>query len=387
MKKRLVITDLSRMRGDRICIFGIDENGNAIRPDIPPSGIREIYLLDKSGQRIIRPFAVIEFDFIRPLSKPPHTEDWEINAHHMPRLIRNLSEEESRVFLEKILDKSIGSIFEADIYNNQYTNEGEGNRSLGTVKAKEILSVRYSFKENERYAYLIKSSDATEEIYDLPVTDLAFREYCDSQRVQGYTTDTISAKLRRRLSQSEVFLRVGLTRPFARMYNRCYLQVSGIHAFPDYREYYERTGTFELSEDIDYKSTISTLLNDSDGGNRAKAAYLLGETKNPSFVEALCKATKDSDGNVRRLAASALGKIKDPQAIESLTNLLTDAKPQVRQYAIKALGDIGNERTMPKLREFDEVPIPENIKYCDNCGKSNRVSAKYCVKCGKEFWL
>lgn len=35
----------------------------------------------------------------------------------------------------------------------------------------------------------------------------------------------------------------------------------------------------------------------------------------------------------------------------------------------------------------EEAPISGNIKYCDNCGKSNRISAKYCVKCGKEFWL
>jgi len=357
MKKQLVITDLTRMRGDRVCIFGVDEDGNGMRPDIPPTGIREDYLLDKNGRRIITPFAVIEFDFIRPLSKPPHTEDWEISAHHKPRLIRNLSEEESRILLEKILDKSIKSIFDADIYNNQYINEGEGNRSLGTVRAKEVLSVRYSLKEDDKYDYRIKFSDDTEEIYDLPITDLAFREYCDSQRVQGHTTDVISAKLKRRLSESHVFIRVGLARPFARMYNRCYLQVSGIYAFPGYVEYCERTGTFELLGDIDYKSTMSTLLNDSHGSNRAKAAYLLGETKNPLFVEVLCKATKDPDGNVRRLAASALGKIKDPGAVESLTNLLTDANPQVRQYAIKALGDIRDERAVPKLKRFEEDPI------------------------------
>jgi hypothetical protein len=242
MKKRLIITDLSRMKGDRVCIVGVDGNGEVIRPDIPPIGIRENHLLDKSGQQIIRPFAEIEFDFIRPTPKSPHTEDWEINAHYSPRLIRNLSEDESRTFLEKILDRSIRSIFEADIYNNQYINEGEGNRSLGTVKAREVLFVRYSLKEGERYNYRIEFSDATGEIYNLPVTDLAFREYCDSQRVQEQATNAISTKLQRRLSRSDVFLRVGLTRPFAKMFNRCYIQVSGIHTFPDYREgHYERT--------------------------------------------------------------------------------------------------------------------------------------------------
>jgi len=35
----------------------------------------------------------------------------------------------------------------------------------------------------------------------------------------------------------------------------------------------------------------------------------------------------------------------------------------------------------------DEAPIQGNIKYCDSCGKENRMSAKYCAKCRKEFWL
>jgi hypothetical protein len=52
MKKQLIITDLTRMQGDRVCIFGVDEDGNGIRPDIPPTGIREKYLLDKRGQCI-----------------------------------------------------------------------------------------------------------------------------------------------------------------------------------------------------------------------------------------------------------------------------------------------------------------------------------------------
>jgi len=357
MRKQLVITDLTRMQGNRVCIFGVDENGNGIRPGIPPTGMREDYLLDKMGRCIIRPFAVIEFDFIRPLPKPPHTEDWEISAHHRPRLIRNLSKEESRILLEKVLDRSIKSIFDADIHNNQYVNEGEGNRSLGTVRAKQVLSVKYFLKEDDKYVYRIRFSDDTEEIYALPITDLAFREYCDGQRVQGHDTDVISAKLKRRLSQSYVFIRVGLTRPFARMYNRCYLQVSGIHAFPDYAEHCEMTGIVELSEDVDYRSTMFALLNDSHGTNRAKAACLLGETKNPLFVEVLCKATRDPDASVRRLAASALGKIRDPRALESLSSLLADSKPQVRQYAIKALGDIRDERAVPKLKRFEADPI------------------------------
>lgn len=106
--KKLVITDLSRMKENKICIFGVDEEKKYIRPVIPTSGITERYIFDENGNQIIKPFAEIEFDFIRPLPEPPHTEDWEINASYKPRLIRDLSENDSKRFLEEILDESVG---------------------------------------------------------------------------------------------------------------------------------------------------------------------------------------------------------------------------------------------------------------------------------------
>jgi hypothetical protein len=351
MKKRLIITDLSRMRGDRVCIFGVDGNGKGMRPDIPPIGIRENYLLDKSGQQIIRPFAEIEFDFIRLTPKPPHTEDWEINAHYIPRLIRNLSEDESRVFLEKILDSSVKSIFEADIYNNQYINEGEGNRSLGTVKTKEILSGKYSLKEGERYNYRIKFSDATGEIYDLPVTDLAFREYCDGQRVQGHTTDTISGELQRRLRQRDVFLRVGLTRPFAKMYNRCYLHVSGIHAFPNYREaYHKRQGTFELldaparDENQIYQALTKWRLRKAEESNLP-----------PYYI--LSNATLH---NIARTKPTSLLALLDIKGLgkKTIKKFGEEIIELINEYLIKASGDIRDERAIPELKRIEEEPIP-----------------------------
>lgn len=356
MKKQLVITDLTRMQGDRVCVFGVDADGKGMRPDIPPTGIREGYLLDNKGRRVIRPFAVVEFDFVRSRPKPPHTEDWEINPNCAPRLIRYLSEDESRALLERILDKSIRSIFGADIHDSRYVNEGEGNRSLGTVRANEVLSVRCSQRETDKHDYRTEFSDATREIYDLPITDLAFREYCDRQRLRRVTIDVVCADLRRKLGRRHVFIRVGLARPFAKKYNRCYLQVCAIHAFPGYMEYPERSGTFGSPGCTDHRNTMFTLSNDRHGSNRARAAYLLGETRDPLFVGVLCRATTDPDGNVRRLAASALGKIRDQRAVESLTNLLADVKPQVRQYAVKALGDIRDGRAVPDLKRLEEDP-------------------------------
>jgi hypothetical protein len=101
---------------------------------------------------------------------------------------------------------------------------------------------------------------------------------------------------------------------------------------------------------------VYNLLYHSDGSFRAHNAYLLGETRNPLFVEALCKATRDSDGNVRRLSASALSKIGDNRAEDVLIDLLNDDKPQVRQYAIKALGKLGSTKSLPPLDKLLDDP-------------------------------
>ena len=88
------------------------------------------------------------------------------------------------------------------------------------------------------------------------------------------------------------------------------------------------------------------LLNDPEGAKRAHAAYLLGETKDPKYVDVLCDATEDYDGNVRRLSASALGKIGDIRAEDALINLLNDVKPQVRQYSVNALKKIKSKKAI-----------------------------------------
>ena len=234
MKKEIIITDLSRMHGDGVCIFGIDEEGKPIRPVIPYSSIRESYLFDENGQQIIKPFVKIEFDLRDTSPEPPHTEDWEINTSNKPRLIGYISEEDRIKLLGNISDGLVKDIFGAKIHEKRYTNPGEGRRSLGTIKVAKILDVNYSLKEEGKYQYRITFSDISGEIYNLPITDCAFREYCDAQRIRADNNPvSISDELRQKLNQSELFLCIGLTRLFRDVH---WLQVSGLHAFPDYRE-------------------------------------------------------------------------------------------------------------------------------------------------------
>ncbi|MGB8216430.1 MAG: HEAT repeat domain-containing protein [Candidatus Methanoperedens sp.] len=370
--KRVVITDLSRMKEDRVCIFGFDEKKKPIRPVIPHIGIHEGYIFDNEKKQIIKPFAEVEFEFIRPLPERPHMEDLEINTDYEPKLIRNLSENESERFLEEILDESVNAIFGETIQNHRYIIKG-GNRSIGTIRIKEALSVNYSIKQDDKYDYRITFADMNGDIYNLPITDLAFRKHCDNQRFQGIKIDQINHDLKEIFNQCDLFLRVGLSRRWQGFY---WLLVSGVYSFPDYlgKEDDNKVQQFEIQNNIciqkmNFDKEVEILSNDINSSHRAHASYLLGECKNPAFVEILCKATKDPDGNVRRMAASALGKIGDTHAIDALIYLLYDNKPQVRQYAIKALGDIGNERAIPELMKFKDDPIPYINKAIDTAIK------------------
>lgn len=58
IKHELLITDVTHMQGEKVCIVGIDHHGTPIRPILPPPGIFQSRLLLPTG--VIRPRAVIE---------------------------------------------------------------------------------------------------------------------------------------------------------------------------------------------------------------------------------------------------------------------------------------------------------------------------------------
>jgi len=231
-EKIITITDLSRMGGDRVCIFGLDEYGNPVRPTLP-SGIRERNLFDDDNKFIIRPFAEIKFNLLRNAPQPPHTEDYILNPRVKPELVRDLTPQESERLLNENLYPAVNEIFGAPIYQYRYLRKGEGERSLGTIKADRLLFFEYGLKDNGKYEYRITFNDATGATYNLPITDCAFRNYCNNLKdIQEGNIQSIPWKLLRNLNRKSIYLRVGLTREFRDVH---WLQVSGIHTFPDYR--------------------------------------------------------------------------------------------------------------------------------------------------------
>ena len=109
MKREIVITDLTRMYEGRVCVAGYDDDGNCIRPVLPPPGIHESTLF-KNGEPIVYPFAMVEYDLIRPNPQPPHTEDYYYNPNSV-RFVKKLDEDQIQELLSKTLFDCVQKIF------------------------------------------------------------------------------------------------------------------------------------------------------------------------------------------------------------------------------------------------------------------------------------
>ncbi len=234
MKKPIVITEVTRMQRGCVCIAGYDQQGQCLRPVLPPPGIHES-MLYSSSRLIIFPSAKVEFELTQPTPQPPHTEDirYDPTAVHF---IERQPEERWRKMLEKTLSQSVADIFEQPLLTDpgHYVLDGKGPRSLGTIKPARIIQVIHELSPEDKWQYRLRFEDGTDAAYRLTITDLAWRYYCDQQRAQGETPAHIAASLLHILQTSEVYLRVGLARGWDKFPDRCYIQLTGIHTFPDY---------------------------------------------------------------------------------------------------------------------------------------------------------
>jgi len=245
MWRELIITDVTRMSGDKVCVAGVDKKGNVVRPLLPyPHAICEADLYD-SDTVLIRPRAVLNmFVEPEPECELPHSEDhlW-INTNQV-ELLRYANDDTWKIVLERTASPSVNEIFQTPLHKNKKTTPGDGMRSLGTIRPTSIDKFGYyhlKLGETETDKYrLAFTDDAGTSFTDLPITDLSLRAYVDYLRVKGHLhPKKIRMMIEKKLAESEVWLRLGLTRPYQKSEidrKWCYLQVTGIYTFPDYLE-------------------------------------------------------------------------------------------------------------------------------------------------------
>jgi len=224
------------MGGARVCVAGVTDEGQCIRPEFADSRpILENWLFD-NDRVIIRPFARVILNLIEPIPQPPHSEDWIVEENYK-QYLGDFDLEERNNFLRNILDPNVSSIFGAEIQTDfgYYICEDEGNRSLGTIQVAEIVNFTHELSFG-RWDYRLSFIDQSGSRYRLRITDLALRNYIDYLRIhEEIPYYEIGQQITETLQQSLVFLRIGLARPtWDEHPHCCFLQINGVYTFPDY---------------------------------------------------------------------------------------------------------------------------------------------------------
>ena len=242
MQKTIIITDLTKMWEDEVCIVGIDQDSRCIRPVLPPPGVLRKHLYIRKGiifkKLVICPRAKVRFDFHQVPIKPPHIEDLGFD----PKSVvyeGSCTDAEWEKVLKASSFRSVEDIYDGCLQEDRWVEPGANTRSLGTVSQIQVTSVNLREWSGER-RYRLYFADQTGHRYDnVTISDLAFRAFCDAELNRHSSPLSASQQITELLqSVNRFYLRLGLARPWAPRDGsfglRCWMQVTGIHTFPDY---------------------------------------------------------------------------------------------------------------------------------------------------------
>ena len=238
MQKILVITDLTKMQGDRVCIAGIDQSGKCIRPVLGSGGGGVPRSCLYVGDRLaIRPRAKIKFNFQSVRVEPPHIED----LGFVPASISYqgvCNDTEWKSILQSNLFNYVDDIYDGLLQSRHWVSPGAKTRSLGTVIGVKIMDIIFEERDDKR-EYRMHLVDRKGHRYDrVIINDLAFRALA-AAKAEELKSSVSAAKLVNKLIKGvdRLYLRLGLARPWLNPNNgrvECWMQVTGIHTFPDY---------------------------------------------------------------------------------------------------------------------------------------------------------
>lgn len=231
MKETLVITDVTQMpNGDQVCVVGIDAKNQCIRP-VCEGGFLKRYLYDAKNRVIVRHGARTEFDLSIAESTPPHVEDMRCNPAHIVGKGK-CAEDEWEATLQVSSFGTVRDIYGGLLEGDAWVLPGAKTRSIGTLSGARITGFTLS---SGSVKPRLEFTDASGTEFFRPVSDLTLWDKSYSLvKKQGRTLEQAAHEL---LSQFQavdrLYLRLGLARPWN---GKCWLQVTGVHTFPDYLE-------------------------------------------------------------------------------------------------------------------------------------------------------
>jgi hypothetical protein len=221
---RLVVNHLTRMDAPRICIAGIDPDGDRhvrLTTDRRHPLTREL-LAGEGG-----PFALgamLELGELASDPDPPETED-HLFEPERAHVLGRVSPSRYLELLNEHARHSIREIFGTELMRhgwNYATDKGCGTASLGVLRLRRKPDL-----EVDRYGKLrLRLNDENKPAY-LPVTDVRFVD-ADHKTIKGDLAADVRERMRR---GAGVLLMLGLARAFLKPGDdreRHWLQVNGI---------------------------------------------------------------------------------------------------------------------------------------------------------------
>lgn len=229
---KLTILAVTKMHEKRICIAGINENGEWVRPVKEyPTHFEKIDIFGEDKLPIYKNFNIVEMDFTRKLEKPPHSEDYIVNENKRPKVIGNFPLQKREGFLISHTENNLFVNHESEPVRKILKG---ANRSLVLVGPVDIKYVIIELGKTPRIRFDIPK------IYDCerstPCTDLKFIALCNGVLKEKSNEKVIlySHELKKILKIESIFLALGLGRWYEEKKDY-YDMVVGFHTSPDYQ--------------------------------------------------------------------------------------------------------------------------------------------------------
>jgi len=222
--KRMTVVAVTKMQSG-VCIAGVSESGNWVRPVREVGGALNASCLVTSARSPIRCFDTAEFDLVYPKPDPPHVEDWVTNFP-IGRVAHSLSEAERIAFLSEHIDSSRLALFDSF------------QCSLCLVEPESIdeLIFKRNSVSGKFEARLVFTAQGRQYAGDgntrgIPCTDLKLRALGRKLLAESQVKVYPKGLLNKSRGDRKVFLALGRTRLFQ---DRYWPMVIGFHIVPDY---------------------------------------------------------------------------------------------------------------------------------------------------------
>lgn len=227
---KLVMLAVTKMKENRICLAGINEAGQWVRPVKGyPLHLEREDLFGKNNKEVIfENFSIVDVPLTKKLDNSPHSEDYLMDIHKKPILISNLSINQRELYLLKHCEnrffKGTSGLPVKELLE-------KANRSLILVGPITLDKVAFDKEKTPRILFEIPGVYKSDR--SLPCTDLKFialgRETLNKNNSSHM--DLNPDRIKELLKTNKFFLSLGLTREWQGDFHA---MVIGFYTIPDY---------------------------------------------------------------------------------------------------------------------------------------------------------